>query len=298
MTALLEYLHFVLVPQMFNGLVIGVAVILMALGLTIIFGLLDVLNMAHGEFYALGAYLGITLAARGASFWLLLLLVPLLLLPIGFLLDRVFIQRVFHQKERHMMTMLLTFGIAIIAEDLFKGIYGPNTHRAEPPITGATEILGNFFPSYRVFLLGIGAVTIVGVWLFVNRTQFGAMVRAAAFDRHMAGSLGVPVRWVYSATFAFGVALAGLSGVLLAPIYSVFPTMGKDFILMAFTAVIVGGLGSIRGVVLAGVLLTQVQAISSLYVSPVWADPLVFGIMVLFLVVRPQGIFGGKLGHA
>lgn len=298
MGALVDYLNFVLVPQMFNGLVIGVAVILMALGLTIIFGLLDVLNMAHGEFYALGAYLGVTLAARGVSFWLLLLLVPLLLLPAGFVLERLLIQRVFHHKERHMLTLLLTFGLAVVMEDLFRGIYGPNTLKPATPLSGGTEVLGNFFPTYRLFLLGMGTATIAAVWLVVNRTQFGAMVRAAAFDRDMAGSLGVPVRRVYSATFAFGVALAGLSGVLLAPLYSVFPTMGKDFILMAFTAVIVGGLGSIRGVVLGGLLLTQVQAVSSLWISPVWSDPLVFAIMVLVLVLRPQGLFGGKLGYA
>jgi branched-chain amino acid transport system permease protein len=298
MGALVDYLHFVLMPQAFNGLVIGVAVILMALGLTIIFGLLDVLNMAHGEFYALGAYLGVTLAARGVSFWLLLVLVPLLLLPAGFIVDRALIQRVFHQKERHMLTLLLTFGLALVMEDLFKGAYGPNTIKPETPLRGGMEILGNFFPTYRVFLLAVGALTIAAVWILVNRTQFGAMVRAAAFDRHMAASLGVPVRKVYSATFAFGVALAGLSGVLLAPIYTVFPTMGKDFILMAFTAVIIGGLGSIRGVVIGGLLLTQIQALSSLYISPVWGDPLVFGIMVLVLFVRPQGMFGGRLRAA
>lgn len=298
MGALVEYVQFVLMPQMFNGLTIGVAVILMALGLTIIFGLLDVFNMAHGEFYALGAYLGVTLAGRGVGFWMLLVLVPLLLLPVGFAVDRALIQRVFHQKERHMLTMLLTFGLAIVLEDVFKGVYGPNTIRPESPLSGGMELLGNFFPTYRVFLLGVGALTIAAVWLVVNRTRFGAMVRAAAFDRNMAASLGVPVRRVYSGTFAFGVALAGLSGVLLAPLYSVFPTMGKDFILMAFTAVILGGFGSIRGVVLGGLFLTQVQAISSLYVSPVWGDPLVFGIMVIVLIFRPQGVFGGSLGHA
>ena len=298
MGALTDYVQFVLMPQMFNGLTIGVAVILMALGLTIIFGLLDVFNMAHGEFYALGAYLGVTLASRGVSFWLLLVLVPLLLLPAGFLVDRALIQRVFHQKERHMLTMLLTFGLAIVMEDLFKAAYGPNTLKPDSPLQGGTEVLGNFFPTYRLFLVGIGAFTIAAVWFIVNRTRFGAMVRAAALDRHMAASLGVPVRRVYSTTFAFGVALAGLSGVLLSPIYSVFPTMGKDFILMAFTAVILGGFGSIRGVVLGGLVLTQIQALSSLYVSPVWGDPIVFGIMVLVLYVRPQGIFGGRLGHA
>jgi branched-chain amino acid transport system permease protein len=298
MGALADYVQFVLMPQMFNGLTIGVAVILMALGLTIIFGLLDVFNMAHGEFYALGAYLGVTLAGKGVSFWLLLVLVPIALLPVGFLVDRALIQRVFHQKERHMLTMLLTFGLAIVMEDVFRAAYGPNTYRPEAPLHGGTEVLGNFFPTYRLFLVAIGAVTIAAVWLIVNRTRFGSMVRAAALDRHMAASLGVPVRRVYSTTFAFGVALAGLSGVLLSPVYSVFPTMGKDFILMAFTAVILGGFGSIRGVVLGGLVLTQIQALSSLYVSPVWGDPIVFGIMVLVLFFRPQGIFGGQPGHA
>lgn len=298
MGALADYLQFVLMPQMFNGLTIGVAVILMALGLTIIFGLLDVFNMAHGEFYALGAYLGVSLAARGMNFWLLLVAVPLLLVPVGFLLDRSLIQRVFHQKERHMLTMLLTFGLAIVMEDVFKAAYGPNTIKPDAPLRGGMELLGNFFPTYRVFLLCFGSLTIALVWLLVNRTRFGAMVRAAAIDRHMAASLGVPVRRVYSMTFAFGVALAGLSGVLLSPIYSVFPTMGKDFILMAFTAVIIGGFGSIRGVVLGGLVLTQIQALSSLYVSPVWGDPIVFGIMVLVLYVRPQGLFGGSLRRA
>ena len=162
---------------------------------------------------------------------------------------------------------------------------------------GATDIVGVFVPNYRLFLIAIGAAIIVAVAYVVYRTRLGAMVRAAAFDRHMAASLGVPVSWVYAGTFAFGVALAGLAGVLLAPIYSVFPTMGRDFILLAFTVVIVGGMGSIAGAVVAGLLLTQVQAIASLFISPVWTDPIVFGIMVLFLMFRPQGLFG-RLGHA
>lgn len=291
-----DWLQFVLAPQVVNGLSIGVAVILMALGLTIIFGLLDVINMAHGEFYALGAYLGYTLIAAGASFWLALVLVPLLMVPIGYATERLLIQRVFHSKDRHILTLLLTFGLATIAEDLFKLAFGANPVKPEQPISGATEVVGLFFPNYRLFLMAIGALIILAVWMVVYRTRLGAMVRAAAFDRHMAASLGVRVRRVYAGTFAFGVALAGLSGVLLAPIYSVFPTMGKDFVLIAFSVVIVGGMGSIKGALLAGLVLTQIQAISSLYMSPVWTDPLLFGIMVLVLMIRPQGLFG-KLGH-
>jgi branched-chain amino acid transport system permease protein len=294
---MLDSLQFVYGPQVFNGLSIGVAVILMALGLTIIFGLLDVINMAHGEFYALGAYLGYALLAQGVSFWLTLALVPMMMAPLGYLTERWLIQRVFHSRDRHILTLLLTFGIAIVAEDAFKVVFGANPLKPESPVTGATDVLGMTFPNYRLFLLAIGAAIIAGVWAIVYRTRLGAMVRAAAFDRDMASSLGVPVQGVYAGTFAFGVALAGLAGVLLAPIYSVFPTMGKDFILLAFSVVIVGGMGSIKGAVIAGLLLTQLQSLASLFISPVWTDPLVFGVMVAVLMLRPQGLFG-KLGHA
>ncbi|MGA9084311.1 MAG: branched-chain amino acid ABC transporter permease [Pseudolabrys sp.] len=291
-----EYFQFVLAPQMLIGLVLGVAVILVALGLTIIFGLLDVINMAHGEFYALGAFISLALASIGLPFWLLLVLIPLVMLPIGYIVERGLIQRVFHTGDRHVTTLLLTFGLGLVLEDAFRLVFGPNPYKPATPITGGIEAFGIFIPSYRLFLILIGAAIIAAVAFIVYRTRLGAMVRAAAYDRHMAASLGVPVQHVYAGAFAFGVALAGLAGVLLAPIYTVFPTMGRDFILMAFTVVIVGGMGSIAGVVVAGLLLTQVQAIVSLYISPVWSDPIVFGIMVAMLMVRPQGLFN-RLGH-
>ena len=293
----MEWLQFVLAPQMINGLSIGVAVVLMALGLTIIFGLLDVINMAHGEFYAIGAYLAVVLLGLGLSFWWALLLTPLLMAVVGYATERGLIQRVFHSKDRHTLTLLLTFGIGVVLEDVLKIVFGANPLRIAAPIGGATEMVGLFFPNYRLFVMGFGGALIVAAWLLVFRTSLGAIVRAAAFDRHMSASLGVPVSTVYAATFAFGVALAALAGVLLAPIYSVFPTMGRDFVLIAFSVVIIGGMGSIKGAVLAGLLLTQVQSISSLFISPVWSDPLLFGIMVLVLMWRPQGLFG-KLGHA
>ncbi len=293
----LEWLQFVLAPQMINGLSIGVAVVLVALGLTIIFGLLDVINMAHGEFYAIGAYLAVAFLGLGLSFWWALALTPLVMAVLGYVTERGLIQRVFHSKDRHTLTLLLTFGVAIVLEDILKIVFGANPLRIETPIQGATELVGLFFPNYRLFVMAVGGLLIAAVWLLVFRTSLGAIVRAAAFDRHMSASLGVPVSRVYASTFAFGVALAGIAGVLLAPIYSVFPTMGRDFVLIAFSVVIIGGMGSIKGAVLSGLLLTQIQSISSLFISPVWNDPLLFGIMVLVLMWRPQGLFG-KLGHA
>ena len=296
MSGAVEYFQYVLAPQMLIGLVLGVAVILVALGLTIIFGLLDVINMSHGEFYALGAFIAVALGTIGLPFWLLLILVPLVMLPVGYIVERGLIQRVFHAGERHVTTLLLTFGLGLVLEDTFGLVFGPNPYKPDIPIAGGVEAFGIFLPSYRLFLIVIGGAIIAAVAFMVYRTRLGAMVRAAAYDRHMAASLGVPVQHVYAGAFAFGVALAGLAGVLLAPIYSVFPTMGRDFILIAFTVVIVGGMGSIAGVVVTGLLLTQVQAIVSLYISPVWSDPIVFGIMVAMLMVRPQGLFG-RLGH-
>jgi branched-chain amino acid transport system permease protein len=297
MAEMLEWVQFVLAPQMINGASIGVAVVLMALGLTIIFGLLDVINMAHGEFYAIGAYAAVALLGVGIPFWWALVLTPVFMAVLGYACERILIQRVFHSKDRHTLTLLLTFGLAIILEDALKIIFGANPLRLEAPISGASEVMGLFFPNYRLFVMAVGSLVIASVWVVVFRTRLGAMVRAAAYDRHMAASLGVPVNVVYAGTFAFGVALAGLAGVLLAPIYSVFPTMGRDFVLIAFSVVIIGGMGSIKGAVIAGLVLTQVQSISSLYISPVWSDPLLFSIMVLVLMWRPQGLFG-KLGHA
>ena len=297
MTSILEWLQFVLAPQSINGLSIGVAVVLMALGLTIIFGLLDVINMAHGECYALGAYAVVVILGMGVSFWWALLLTPLLMAAMGYAMERGLIQQVFHSKDRHTLTLLLTFGMATVMEDAIKIVFGANPRSVEAPVSGATELFGLFFPNYRLFVMLLGGAIIVAVWLLVFRTSIGAIVRAAAHDKDMSASLGIPVSRVYSLTFAFGVALAGSAGVLLAPIYSVFPTMGRDFVLMAFSVVIIGGMGSIKGAVLAGLVLTQIQSLSSLLISPVWNDTLLFGIMVVVLMWRPQGLFG-KLGHA
>eukprot|EP01035_Chromulina_nebulosa_P068586 gene68586-93983_t len=201
--------------------------------------------MAHGEFYAIGAYLAVALLATGMSFWWALVLTPLLMAVLGFVTERGLIQRVFHSKDRHTLTLLLTFGVAVVLEDALKIAFGANPLRLEAPISGATEMVGLFFPNYRLFVMLFGGALIAAVWLLVFRTSLGAIVRAAAFDRNMSASLGVPVQLVYAGTFAFGVALAGIAGVLLAPIYSVFPTMGKDFVLIAFSVVIIGGMGSI-----------------------------------------------------
>jgi branched-chain amino acid transport system permease protein len=287
----------IVLMQGFAGLSLFSVLLLMGLGLAIIFGQMGVINMAHGECYALGAYAVVVILGMGVSFWWALLLTPLLMAAMGYAMERGLIQQVFHSKDRHTLTLLLTFGMATVMEDAIKIVFGANPRSVEAPVSGATELFGLFFPNYRLFVMLLGGAIIVAVWLLVFRTSIGAIVRAAAHDKDMSASLGIPVSRVYSLTFAFGVALAGIAGVLLAPIYSVFPTMGRDFVLMAFSVVIIGGMGSIKGAVLAGLVLSQIQSLSSLLISPVWNDTLLFGIMVVVLMWRPQGLFG-KLGHA
>ena len=205
MTELLEYIQFVLAPQMITGLALGIAVVLVALGLTIIFGLLDVINMAHGEFYAVGAYVALALGASGVSFWLLLVIVPLIMVPIGYAVERGLIQRVFNTPDRHVTTLLLTFGLGLVIEEALKIVFGPNTQRPPTPIPGAIEVMGVILPIYRLFLIVVGAAIVAAVAIVINMTRLGAIVRAAAFDRNMAASLGVPVKQVFAGTFAFGV---------------------------------------------------------------------------------------------
>src|SRR5262245_35898028 len=207
----MDYLQFVLAPQMLNGLSFGLAVILMALGLTIIFGLLDVINMSHGEFYAIGAYAGFVLLGAGINFWIVVALVPILILPLGVAVERLLVRRVFESGDRHTLTLLLTLGLSMILMDALKIGFGPHTFRPDMPVKGGVELLGVFLPAYRALLIVIGGSIILAVYLLIYRTSLGAMIRAAAYDRNMAASLGVPVERVYSATFAFGVALAALS---------------------------------------------------------------------------------------
>lgn len=295
--SVIDYLQFVFAPQVVNGLTLGVALVLVTLGLTITFGLLDVLNMSHGEFYAVGAFGAIAVGLLGVGFWGSIVLVPLLMAPLAMLIERFLIRPVYSRPDRHTTTLLVTFGLSLVLEDSLKLAFGPNPYRPENPLPGALVIGEMILPTYRLFLIGVGSLIIAAVAWVVYRTRLGAMVRAAAFDRHMAASLGVPVGLVYACTFACGAMLAGLAGVLLAPVYSAFPTMGRDFITLAFCVVIVGGMGSIAGAVLAGLLLAQVSALASLVIAPVWTDPIVFGVMVLFLMFRPQGLFG-RIGHA
>jgi branched-chain amino acid transport system permease protein len=297
MEDLLAYLHFVVLPQFIDALIIGVALALVALGLTMIFGLLDVINLAHGELYMLGGYAAFTLLGWGAGYWSALVLVPVLVGLVGWTLEELGIRPLLPRADRAIVTLLLTFGVSLIFRDVAQVIWGTETRSVAAPLTGITNFAEVFVPTYRIFVFGAGLLAIAVTWWLVYRTQIGAVLRATAVDPSMVASFGIPIRLVYGFTFLYGCGLAGLAGVLLSPIYAVFPTMGHDFLVMAFAVVIVGGMGSIIGAVVAALLLAQVHGLASLWIPPVWAETLVYGVMLLVLVIRPAGLFN-RLGEA
>src|SRR5262245_30975795 len=292
-----SYLHFVVLPQVIDALIIGAALALVALGLTMIFGLLDVINLAHGDLYMLGGYAAFTLLGWGAGYWGALMLVPVVIALVGWGLEELGIRPLLPRADRAVVTLLLTFGVSLMLRDLAQVVWGTETHAVAPPFAGVASLAQVFVPTYRLFVLAVASAAIAATWWLVYRTRIGAVLRATATDPAIVASFGIPVRWVYGFTFMYGCGLAGLAGVLLSPIYAVFPTMGHDFLVMAFAVVIVGGMGSIVGAVVAALLLSQVQGLASLWIPPVWAETLVYAVMLLVLIVRPSGLFN-RFGEA
>lgn len=282
-----------MLPQVVDGLIVGVALVVVALGLTLIFGLLRVINLAHGELYMMGAYVAFAAIGAGLPFWPALLVAALAVGLLGMVLHQYGVRPLMGRHDYAVLTLLLTYGVSLILQDLVRAIWGVDTHRVAPPVEGVLKLGSVFLPNYRLVILGIGAALIVGTWVVLYRTTLGAVLRATAHDEHMVATLGIPVRWVQRITFFAAAAFAAVSGVLLAPVYAIFPNMGHDFVLMAFAIVIVGGMGSVLGTVVSGLALAQVYALSSLWIKPVWAETLVFIVMIFVLVVRPRGLFSG-----
>ncbi len=276
--------------QVFNGLVSGSFYALLALGLAVIFGMLGVVNFAHGAFYMLGAFGAyILLAEVGMNFWVALVVVPLALAVFGVVLERLLIRRLAELDPLY--NFLLTFGLTLILQDLLRREFGVQSQPYPQPIT-ATLDLGLFeYPAYQVFVLGCSLVVCLAVWFILSRTRVGMIVRAATERPELTRAFGIDVgRWV-TPVFGFGVALAGLAGVLAAPMRAVNPLMGADLIITVFAVVVIGGLGSTFGSVLAGFLIGVVGALGNLYM-PALSQTLVFILMAGVLLWRPAGLFG------
>jgi len=285
-----DYVVAVLAPQLLHGLVFGAALGLLALGLTVIFGLLGVMNFAHGELYMLGAYAGIAVIGWTHSFWAALVAAPLAVGLIGAVTEVATLRPMYRREPLY--GLILTFGLALVFREGVRQIWGGDMRRILPPFTGSTPILGMTYPDYRLFLLAASSALLLAIWLFFTRTRAGIVVRAAVQDAEMLDGLGVDVRRVFTLTFAGSAALAALAGLLLAPVFTVYPQMGVEMILLAFIVVILGGMGSMGGSVVAAFVIGVAQSLFSLWMNPQRVAIAIFGIMIVVLIVRPRGFFG------
>ncbi|MEU2613433.1 branched-chain amino acid ABC transporter permease [Micromonospora sp. NPDC007271] len=279
----------------FNGLVGGAFYALLALGLAVIFGMLRVVNFAHGAFYMLGAFGAyVLLAEAGVPFWAALVIMPVALGLLGMLLERAVIHRL--TRLDPLYNFLLTFGLTLILQDLVKSRYGAQSSPyARPTELSGMVDLGLFeFPAYRVFVLGFTVLLCGAVWWVLGRTRVGMVVRAATERPELTRAFGIDVgKWV-TPVFGFGIALAGLAGVLAAPTRAVNPLMGADLIIVVFAVVVIGGLGSIFGSVAAGFGIGLIQAWTEAYLRDflIVSQTIVFVVMAAVLLWRPAGLFG------
>ncbi len=277
--------------QLFAGVALGAVYVLLAIGLSLIFGMLTVVNFAHGAFYMLGAYVGLWLMAHGGNFWLCLVLVPLVVGGIGLAVERVLIRPLYGRGIDY--PLLLTFGLSYIIVELVRITFGKAGFPFDTPevLQGAVNIGVGYFPLYRLFVIGATAVILFGLWLFLERTSFGLIIRAGARDPLIVRVLGVNVSRVWLIVFGMGTAIAAFAGLLAAPLQGVIPEMGGTILAEAFVVTVVGGMGSLLGAVLAGILVGVVVSMTSLF-APEMAKVAIFALMALVLLIRPQGFFG------
>ena len=286
----MDYVISVLLPQLLHGVVFGAALGLLALGLTVIFGLLGVMNFAHGELYMLGAYAGIVVVGLTGSFWLALVAAPLAVGAVAAITEVATLRPLYRREPLY--GLILTFGLALVFREGARQLWGGDMRRIPAPVTGSTPLLGMTYPNYRLFLLVISSALLLAIWLFFTKTRAGILVRAAVQDAEMLDGLGVNVPRVFTLTFAGSAALAALAGLLLAPVFTVYPQMGVEMILLAFIVVILGGMGSMGGSVVAAFVIGLAQSLLTLWMNPQRVAIAIFAIMIVVLIVRPRGFFG------
>jgi branched-chain amino acid transport system permease protein len=275
------------------GLSTGMFIWLVASGLTLIFGVLGVLNFAHGSFYMLGAYFCYTLLRlMGENFWLGLLLGPLCVCAFGFVVERFFIRYVYHLALPYQL--LLTFAFVLLFDDFVKIIWGAGSIGSPvvPGLSGSVPILGRNFPVYNLFIIIVGPLIALGMWLLLERTWYGRIIRAASSDREMASAIGVRVPFLYTAVFVFGTWLGALGGGLAVPYVGLLtPGMGEAIIIDAFVVAVIGGMGSLKGAFLGALLIGLLSSFGTRFI-PTFDMFLTFILMAAILLWRPQGLFG------
>jgi branched-chain amino acid transport system permease protein len=281
----------VLATQVFTGLVLGMIFVLLAVGLSLIFGLMTVVNFAHGSFFMLGAYFGFFLFGLAGSFWVSLALAPLMVGVFGMGVERALVRPLYGRSLDD--PLLLTFGLSLVLIEGARLVWGRIGVTFDPPreLSYAVDLGFTMFPAYRLFVIGVTAVVLIALWLFLERTNLGLIVRAGSRDPLIVQALGIDlgrIRWL---VFGIGSALAGLAGVLAGPMRGVNADMGVTIVIESFVVVVVGGMGSLVGAVIAGALIGQVVSLTTFF-APKLAEVMVFIVMAVILLVRPSGLLG------
>jgi branched-chain amino acid transport system permease protein len=276
--------------QLLLGLINGAFYALLSLGLAVIFGLMNVINFTHGAQYMMGAFgAWMLLNYLGIPYWGALVLAPIIVGAFGVVIERLFISRLYHLD--HLYGLLLTFGLALVLEGMFRREYGISGLPYANPLPGGTNLGFMFLPWYRAWVIVVSLVVCLGTWFMIERTQLGSYLRAATERPDLVQAFGINVPRMITLTYGFGVGLAALAGVLAAPIYSVNPVMGANLIIVVFAVVVIGGMGSIMGSIVTGFGLGIVEGLTKVF-YPEASNTVIFVIMAIVLMVRPQGLFG------
>jgi len=278
--------------QLLLGLINGSFYALLSLGLAVIFGMLNIINFTHGAQYMMGAFCAyLLLQYLGINYWAALVIVPIGIGVFGILIERLFLQHV--SKLDHLYGLILTFGLALIIEGLFRNYYGSSGQPYQVPeaLQGGRNLGFMFLPNYRAWVIAFSLVICLSTWFAIERTRLGSYLRAATENPTLVRAFGINVPRMVTLTYGFGVGLAALAGVMAAPIYNVSPQMGSDLIIVVFAVVVIGGMGSIMGAIITGFVLGIVEGLTKVF-FPEASNTVIFVIMVIVLLVRPAGMFG------
>jgi len=281
-----------LMSQLLLGLVNGSFYAMLSLGLAVIFGLLNVINFSHGALYMVGAFLAyIGVTQFGLNYWMMLVLAPLAVGLLGIVIERTMLRWLY--KLDHLYGLLLTFGLTLLLEGVFRSFYGVSGQTLDVPeqLAGATNLGFMILPNYRAWVVAASITVCLGTWFVIEKTRLGAYLRAGTENPKLVEAFGVNVPMMVMLTYGFGVALAGLAGVLAAPVINVTPLMGSNLIIVVFAVVVIGGMGSILGSILTGLGLGVIEGLTRVF-YPEGSEVVVFVVMVIVLLLRPAGLFG------
>ena len=285
-----------LIVQTLNGLQLSMLLFLLSIGLSVVFGMLNFINLAHGTLYMVGAYLALTCVRWFDSYWAALVLAPLGVALIGAVFYAVLLRHM--QRQSPMRQVLVTFGLIFVGFDAVRMVWGALPHTIPIPevLDGSVRVLGEVYPAYRLFIIGLGLAVLVALHYGLDRTRLGAIVRAGVDNRSMVAALGIDVERAFFLVFCIGCWLAGLAGVVSAPVFSIFPGMDMSILILTLIVVVVGGPGSLKGAVIGSLVIGMVDTYGQV-VAPEFARVTIYALMAVVLLVRPYGLFPVRQTH-